>query len=246
MINVTNGDREYTFFLSNTNPDLPLEDRHIDIELGGHLEGGFCGTVRAAREAGFTVEEIEVGEPIPERTVEVQVEGPEIVALKERIEGLEKDLAEAKEALVGTQELLVDARQEMVQFKEAVVGMFRERITAGDISRDTANEWLERLGAWVDPIKGLWTVRVTDDNTGYAVLTVTGVEADEKDEAEEEVKDNLLVDATIVKVTFSLDYEGEGEADFDEQYPVWEGLEDENWDYEFAFINRLSFDATEE
>ena len=130
MINVTNGDREYTFFLSNTNPDLPLEDRHIDIELGGHLEGGFCGTVRAAREAGFTVEEIEVGEPIPERTVEVQVEGPEIVALKERIEGLEKDLTEAWASHQKVNQLLVDARREMVQFKEAVP-VIRSKAAAG-------------------------------------------------------------------------------------------------------------------
>ena len=141
MINVTNGDREYTFFLSNTNPDLPLEDRHIDIELGGHLEGGFCGTVRAAREAGFTVEEIEVGEPpaTDADTITDLLNGEqdaqrrlntvqdEIVALKERIEGLEKDLAGTKETLVGTQELLVTARGELIRFKDGVVDMFREK-----------------------------------------------------------------------------------------------------------------------
>jgi hypothetical protein len=163
---------------------------------------------------------------------------------QQAIENLTRELGRSNERVETLRAREAAAVSDLSKFKDSVRGLFVDKVSAGDLSRETANEWLGEIG--MDPIKAKFRVVVTDDNTGDEVLVVTDVEADDEDEACEAVMESLSITAYTKKVEFHLSYDGEWDEESIEDVVEWDELDDSADDYEQKYMQSLSATAEEE
>ena len=104
--------------------------------------------------------------------------------------------------------------------------------TAREIFTDVNDELCQ---TWKNPFNDKWTVEISYGSD--VIGTVTGVEADDKDDAIEEVSSNI--DFSNVTISVSLDYNGEGDCD---------SLEVEMYgrDFDLESALDLTYEATQE
>lgn len=127
-----------------------------------------------------------------------------------------------------------------VEVRDAIIAAAKEH----DLCKEGTNAVLENLGlpVW----EKSWTVTVTRDSDDETILTVTGIEAKTGSDAEEEVRSNFSVSATVKRVQFDYSYDGEGESDFDETDWDDDDFDEEDTDYADTHKDGLSFSAEEE
>jgi hypothetical protein len=232
------------------------EDRIIIAKEG---EGNvFSGTAKQAREQGFAFGSEEFysnGRPISHFDVPamtslaesqfLNVPGDEplrnvvqfAISAGNEVSRLQMELRGAGTRASAAQQELRDYRE---QVRDAIVAAQKEH----DLCREGTNEVLEALG--LRKIRPTFSVEVTRDSDGNTIATITGVEADDEDAAEEYVKQHFTVTATVKKVEYGYEYDGDGESDFDEE--EWEDDDLSDEDDEFASNHKydLTFSATEE
>lgn len=221
------------------------------------------GTVAELTAAGFrfnapevTVNEIEAllepEEPAPSamrqawlaaeeanRTLSAELEAraATIATLRSEAEKREETFTSLRHRITAAERDLSDFKTEV---REAVIREYKER----DFCKEGTNAFLSGLN--LPEMTKTFTVTVTRDSDGKELLTVTGVEADDADGAQDHVIENFSVTATVKEVHFDYDYDGEGEADWEE-----EDHDDDDWDETDDAIatsheEALTFSAEEE
>lgn len=127
---------------------------------------------------------------------------------------------------------LVSESMTITRLSINVKQVFIDEVREGNMERDYAtalyNTIAEKVGRpeWetVSSVGGIYTVEVTYE--GDVIMTVNDIEANDEDEASEQVADSISVDD--VMVTFTVSYDGNYEtveAPYDRAYRIQEQLE---------------------
>lgn len=219
----------------------------------------FVGTPAQAREQGFAFGSeafLSNGRPISHydivdmvNTAERAFVGIEVGELGQRnivqfAISAGNEVARLQHSLVAEQARARGVQYELdtfrVEVRDAIIAAAKEH----DLCKEGTNAVLENLGlpVW----EKSWTVTVTRDSDDETILTVTGVEAKTGSDAEEEVRSNFSVSATVKRVQFDYSYDGEGESDFDETDWDDDDFDEEDTDYADTHKDGLSFSAEEE
>lgn len=158
------------------------------------------------------------------------------------IENLTRELDRANERVETFRARSTQAHLDSVNFRDSVIGLFRDKVDAGDLSRETANEWMEEIG--LEPLKGTYLVTATEPSTGNTVLAVR-IEADDEDGAIETAQEGLNVYSQIKSVSHTVDYDGEGDVEETTDEIEWDDVDDDSDEYEQSFRDSLEWSADE-
>lgn len=157
-----------------------------------------------------------------------------------QIDTLTHELARANERVEQFRQREHNAENRYNLFRESVSGWFSDAVSEGTLTKDEANSGLDALQ--LPRLTTKWRVTVQDSE--YNTVLVVIVEADDEDEAIDQVRDDISVSATIKTVEYTLDYNGEGEAvegpDTYEEEPF-----DDADEYADAWQSGLTFEAEE-
>lgn len=230
------------------------------VNIAREGEGSvFHGTPQQAREQGFAFGEeqfLSNGRPISHYDIPAMVDSAERAFIGVEVGELgHRNIVQfAISAGVEVGRLQGMARQNIYQRQaaESALAAFKEEVRDAiiaaakehDLCREGTNTVLENLG--LPKWKKAWTVTVTRDSDGETILTVTGVEADTEDEATEYVKGEFSVTATVKEVRFDYSYDGEGDADWDEEDWTDDDFDEGDDDHAENHKDGLTFSAEEE
>ena len=110
-----------------------------------------------------------------------------------------------------------------------VLTTFRSEVVGDNLERDYATSLYNQIavksgGTEIETIGGLYTVEVTYDSD--VIYTVNGVEADNEDDACEQVSENISIDDVTLNFVISYDTDAEQvEVMYDRAYRIQESLE---------------------
>jgi hypothetical protein len=125
------------------------------------------------------------------------------------------------------------------EFKERVRNEVESAKNEHDLCIDGCNAFLEELG--LPLLSKKWKVQVVRDSDYETVLTVSGVEADDEDDARDKVKDNFTVSATVRRVDYDYDYTGDGDTDWDHEDYSDTDSDDDGDDFADAHRDAFTF-----
>ena len=182
-------------------------------------------------------EELTVENPTPQD----QQDATLVAVLTEAVQTLtnERDslaiqIAEAEHKIIADVDV---ARYEC---RTALVNVLQNMVDNDEITKEIAYEIFDRFAgelskAWKNPFQNTWKVTVTQNYD--EIMVVEGIEADNEDEAIDDVRNNLT--ASGIKVMATLSYEGSANT-ADEP-----DVEYETYDYDLDDFN-LSYEAEQE
>lgn len=112
----------------------------------------------------------------------------ELRARDEALADTKRALDEAVAQRDSLRENIATMQRQARSFNETLLEALKEQVDAGNIDRDNAQEVAEALGL---KLPGKYTVTVTIE------LTVEGVEAEDENEAESLVRNDLTIDCSV-------------------------------------------------
>jgi hypothetical protein len=191
---------------------------------------------------GVTVEEIEaLLEPVEPSASDMRLI---IDSLNAQVQALQHELTACKERVAEGVAKRDAVYGELSEFKERVRNEVESAKVTHDLCIDGCNSFLEELG--LPLLTRKWKGTVTRDSDGELLLTVTGIEADNEDDAKEELESNFSVKATVKAVTFDYEYDGGGDADWEYSDTEDTDFDEEDDDYADGHKDALTFSVEEE
>ena len=136
--------------------------------------------------------------------------------------------------------IIADVDVARYECRTALVTVLEAMVDNDEITKEIAYEIFDRFAgelskAWKNPFQSTWKVTVTQNYD--EIMVVEGIEADNEDEAIDDVRNNLT--ASGIKVMATLSYEGSANT-ADEP-----DVEYETYDYDLDDFN-LSYEAEQE
>lgn len=136
--------------------------------------------------------------------------------------------------------IMADVDVARYECRTALVNVLQNMVENNEITKEIAYEIFDRFAGelskvWKNPFQNTWKVTVTQNYD--EIMVIEGIEADEEDEAIDDVRNNLT--ASGIKVMATLSYEGSANT-ADEP-----DVEYETYDYDLDDFN-LSYEAEQE
>jgi hypothetical protein len=199
---------------------------YYSIAKAGHGDIYFSGTPEQAMVEGFVFGDCEPGEG----WLTLQLE-----AAVNEVETLRHELARANERVN-------EFRGREEAFGVRVWEAVSEAQKKHGLCNEGTNEFLAGLG--LDPLVKTFTVAVTRGCDGRTVLIVTGIEAADETEAEDQVRAYFDVTAEVRRVWFTYSYDGAGDTNWVESDLDDREYEQEESEYANDHEDDLTFTAT--
>jgi hypothetical protein len=165
--------------------------------------------------------------------------GEQIDTLTATISDLRGEALAREETFTSLRARATAAARELDTFRDQVFEAVKGARKEHDLCIDGCNSFLEGLG--LPKISKTWKVTVTRDSDYETVLTVSGVEADDEDDARDKVKDNFTVSATVRRVDYDYDYTGDGDTDWDHEDYSDTDSDDDGDDFADAHRDAFTF-----